>query len=236
MCWKEGGGDSCPLLRRGRERGSLFNFGQLSIWISSRESLIITLLLLQMVFSSGRSHKCKTLNLGRVILVVSIPSSSFSLSLASPIISSTCLQNLTLICSRLRRCSSNPSGSNFFILEHKNKWIILRQEKVSDGTHANAAFSFLNKMRKLSKHTSSNFSRVWRRGRVQEEEKERTCSIPLLSCTLMHCNLLVCLKDGTSHKLLKLSHILISRNCRSSGSTKDSSPLLPVFLSTYNKA
>ena len=116
--WREGGGDSCPLLRRGRERGSLFSFGHLYISIISRESQTITLLLLQMVFSPGRCHNSKSLKLGRVILVVSIPSSSFSSnsSLASPIISSSCQHSMTLISSRLRRCSSNPGGSNFFIL------------------------------------------------------------------------------------------------------------------------
>ena len=151
ICWREGGGDSCPL-RRGRERGSLFSFGHSDIWIVSRESQTITLLLLQMVFSPGRSHKIKLLKLGRVILVVSIPSSF--------IISSNWLHLWTEISSRLRRCSSG--GSNFFIFGHTLMSIFLRQEKVLGGTRADAALSFLNSPRKLSKHWSRKISRVWR--------------------------------------------------------------------------
>ena len=90
--------NSCPL-RRGRERGSLFSFGQPYIKIFSRESQLITLLLLQMLFSSGRDRSHNIFNLGRVILEVSIPSSSFSS------ISSNCSQSMTKIISRL--CSKS---------------------------------------------------------------------------------------------------------------------------------
>jgi hypothetical protein len=72
-----------------RERESL-QLRTSFIKISSRESQLITLLLLQMLFSSGRYCSPNFFNLGRVILVVSIPSSSFSSS--SSIISSNCSQ------------------------------------------------------------------------------------------------------------------------------------------------
>ena len=72
-----------------------------------------------MVFNSGRSHNSKVLNLGRVILVVSIPSfsSASNPSNTSAIISSNCPQLRTSISSRLCKCSSNLAGSSFFILE-----------------------------------------------------------------------------------------------------------------------
>ena len=205
---RERGGESCPL-RSGREWGSLFSFWHSIISTLLRESQTITFLLLQRVFNSGRSRNSKVLNLGRVILVVTIPSfsSPSNSSNTSAIISSNCPQLRTSISSRLCKCSSNPAKSSFFFLEQFPITNILRQEKMSGGNCADATSSFLNSTCKLFKLESAKASRVWREmvqeeDVEEEEENESTCSIPSQLSRTIPYNSLAWFKDGTSDKLL----------------------------------